>query len=134
MTRTTLARPAFPLFLPPHCQRLRLTLRAPPQDILKYTYNANKLWSVGTRDYALPDTVSVYHPLTTCSLETQSSTSSIASSADKAASESQSRGGGYEKVVEQTTKAEKGGVETERKQTKTTQVGFGRSKETKSYE
>jgi len=95
------------------------------QAILKYTYNANILWSVGQRDFALPDTVSVYTAKTSCSLETDTTTSAIRSTADASASESKKRGTGFSQSVN----VGKGPVKSQQK----VQVGFGRSSGTGSY-
>jgi len=100
------------------------------KDVLKYTFNANKLWSAGDRNYALPDTVSVYTATTSCSLETETVTSAIASSADVANSESTRTGKGFSQQVD--VKAKEGPVSVST--TLKTEIGFGKSSGTQDYE
>jgi hypothetical protein len=100
------------------------------RDILKYTYNAEKLWSVGAKNFALPDTVSVYTAAVACSLVTQTMTSATASSADASSSESTSWGAAYSKSVD--VEVKKGPVKA--KSTLKTQIGFGRSSGTGNYQ
>jgi len=92
------------------------------RDILKYTYNSNKLWSVGERNYALPDTVSVYTANVACSLEKQTMTTGVASSADYASSESSSKSASYSKSFGKGPAAQ------------SASVGFGRSRGNGEYE
>ena len=103
-----------------------------PQDILKYTYNAEKLWSVGDKNFALPDTVSVYTAAVACSLVTQTMTSATASSADASSSESTSWGAAYSKSVDVEVGGDKSPVKA--KTTLKTQIGFGRSSGTGNYQ